>query len=241
MSPVLLNPSRFASGGGGGGGYAAEVLTDTPLFYWRLGEASGTTAADASGNSRAGTYTNSPTLGTAGLVTADSDTAITLAVDSGQCCAIASASWMDGLTALSVEAIVKFSSSTDTTNGDAIVSRYNSGGYQWLLWRTTSGKFGFQIQVGGSFINATGTTSVALSTKYHVVGTWDGSNARIYVNGTLEATTATSGSIATSTAALEVGRYSGANATTPGVIVDEAAMFGAALSGTRVSAHAAAA
>jgi hypothetical protein len=36
--------------------YTAAVSADTPLLHWRLGEASGATAADASGNSRTGTY-----------------------------------------------------------------------------------------------------------------------------------------------------------------------------------------
>lgn len=39
--------------------YSQEVLADSPLLYWRLGEASGTTAADASGNGRTGTYAGS--------------------------------------------------------------------------------------------------------------------------------------------------------------------------------------
>lgn len=47
--------------------YRTEVLTDSPLAYLRLGEASGTTAADEQG-AHAGTYTNTPTLGATGAV-----------------------------------------------------------------------------------------------------------------------------------------------------------------------------
>jgi hypothetical protein len=36
--------------------YETEILADSPVGYWRLGEASGTTAADASGNGYTGTY-----------------------------------------------------------------------------------------------------------------------------------------------------------------------------------------
>ena len=43
-------------GPGGGIGYAAEVLADGPSMYWRMGETSGTSAADASGNGKVGTY-----------------------------------------------------------------------------------------------------------------------------------------------------------------------------------------
>jgi len=47
------------------------------LGYWRFGEASGTSAADASGKGHTGTYVNSPTLGVTGLLTGDADTAVT--------------------------------------------------------------------------------------------------------------------------------------------------------------------
>lgn len=36
--------------------YASEVLADSPAGYWRLGETSGTTAVDTSGNAHSGTY-----------------------------------------------------------------------------------------------------------------------------------------------------------------------------------------
>ena len=36
--------------------YSAVILGDTPLGYWRLGESSGSTAADSSGNGYNGTY-----------------------------------------------------------------------------------------------------------------------------------------------------------------------------------------
>lgn len=36
--------------------YDSEVAADSPALYWKLQETSGTSAADASGNSRAGTY-----------------------------------------------------------------------------------------------------------------------------------------------------------------------------------------
>jgi hypothetical protein len=47
--------------------YRDEVLADSPLAYLRLGEASGTAAADEVG-AHAGTYVNTPTLGAAGAV-----------------------------------------------------------------------------------------------------------------------------------------------------------------------------
>ena len=55
--------------------YRNQVLADEPLAYWRLGEPSGTSAADASGNGNTGTYGGSPTLGATGALAGDTDTA----------------------------------------------------------------------------------------------------------------------------------------------------------------------
>lgn len=54
--------------------YADAVLADSPTLYWRLGEASGTTAANLGSASGDGTYAGSPTLGQAGLLPGDADT-----------------------------------------------------------------------------------------------------------------------------------------------------------------------
>jgi hypothetical protein len=57
--------------------YPDHVLDDGAVAYWRLGEASGTTAVDATGNGHDGTYVFSPTLGVTGLLINDVDTAAT--------------------------------------------------------------------------------------------------------------------------------------------------------------------
>lgn len=59
--------------------YARAVLSQAPLLYWRLGETSGTIAADASGNGVPGTYSSNAASLTAGsLVAGDGNPAITL-------------------------------------------------------------------------------------------------------------------------------------------------------------------
>ena len=61
--------ATYTPQGGGGPSYSSSVLADSPLAYWRLGESSGSTAADASGNGRTGSYLNTPTLGAGGALT----------------------------------------------------------------------------------------------------------------------------------------------------------------------------
>lgn len=70
--------------GGRGTTYAESVLNLDPVAYWRLGESSGTTAVDASGNGHTGTYVNTPTLGVAGALSADADTAVAFTRASSQ-------------------------------------------------------------------------------------------------------------------------------------------------------------
>ncbi len=48
-------------------GYSDEIQADNPLGYWRLGEMTGTTAVDASGNGIDGVYSGGVTLNVPGL------------------------------------------------------------------------------------------------------------------------------------------------------------------------------
>lgn len=64
-----------------GAGWEPLVLSLQPVAWWRLGETSGTTAVDASGNGHDGTYEGSPTLGVDGLVVGDPDTAVDMEGD----------------------------------------------------------------------------------------------------------------------------------------------------------------
>lgn len=59
-----------------GPSYRDAVLATNPFGYWRLGEASGTVVHDEMGLHN-GIYANGPTLGVPGLLTGDSNTAVT--------------------------------------------------------------------------------------------------------------------------------------------------------------------
>ena len=96
----------------GASDYPTTVLADSPVGYWRLGEASGTNAADSSGNAHDGTWsgTGSPTLGVTGLITGGNTAATTSGATSGPYCALPSGVPNLGST-FTVEAWVKTSSS----------------------------------------------------------------------------------------------------------------------------------
>jgi hypothetical protein len=60
---------------------------------------------------------------------------------------------------------------------------------------TTTGKPSFDLTTAGGISYATATTAIDNGTWCYMVGTYDGSNMRIYINSTLEDTTAKSGNI----------------------------------------------
>jgi hypothetical protein len=56
--------------------------------------------------------------------------------------------------------------------------------------------FAFAVNIAGTVYTATATTPVVVvGTSYFVMGTYDGTNVRIYVNGVLQGTTAATGAI----------------------------------------------
>src|SRR5262249_13850932 len=57
----------------------------------------------------------------------------------------------------------------------------------------------------GTYVSALGASQLPLSTWTYLATTYDGSTLRMYVNGTLTASTAVSGNLLTSTGALRIG------------------------------------
>lgn len=223
-----------------GAGYSAEVLADVPALYWRLGDASGTTASDSSGNGRNGSYVGSPTLGATGLLATDADTAVTFN-GSSQYASINYASWMDASTALTIEALIK----TSMSGIGAILDRdpLSSRVYQF---RVNSGKLEF-IKIGGTggIVGATSVATVNDNARHHVAATYDGSNIRLYVDGALDKTVSAAGNLGTSGARFRVGVNNSLNADGSTAFfngtIDEAAVYNSTLSGARIAAHWAAA
>lgn len=209
--------------------YRDLVLADAPLAYYRLGETSGTVMVDSSGNVHDGQYFSGVAgNGATGLLTGDSDKCADF---SNKICFTPFASWMTRAN-FSIEAIFV----ADVVSGNrTIASRYDGGGLLWTL--RIDGSILTMWVNGSSLVSTTSVTTMVVGTKYHVAATYDGTNVRLYVNGTLERTVSVPG-LSAVTPGFRIG--TGTTGEYFDGRIDEVAYYGAALAGTRVAAHAAA-
>ena len=105
----------------------------------------------------------------------------------------------------------------DVTTGSASTSTMHilgneySGGY---ALRSISQKFQFIIYIGGTIRTVTATSTWTANTHYHLVGTYDGSSVKLYVNGSLNNSLTVSGTITTPSNSTVMGvgaRFYGSN------------------------------
>lgn len=221
--------------------YSLEVLTDFPRIYLRLGESSGTTAADSSGNGRTGAYTNGPTLGVTGALVGDANTAVTLD-GSNDYVAISAASWMN-IADYSVEVWFK---STSTTAGVYFATRDNAvtGTKIWGLgFNNTAGDgkvvFVTWSSVSGSLFQPLYSTTAGFNDGawHHVVAVKSGNMVLLYVDGVLEnSSTAYSAFDTSSAVGIDLGRRGNSSLYFPGTL-DEFAFYPTALSAARIATH----
>lgn len=241
MSPSSMVRRRsglYVPRSGGGGAYAAAVLADSPLWYPKLDETSGTSAADSSGLGRAAAaHTNAPTVGQTSLLSDGTGKSVTYNGTSAYTSETYASAWMNPA-AVAWEAIIQ-PTSTSLSGVRAIVSRWESSvTVLHTLLYVTGGKAAFTCMVGGVQKDAVGATTLTAGSKYHVVGKFDGTTLKVIVNGTVDGSLAASGSLPTSTAAIEIARCSQSNSTCFAGGIDEVAYY-AGLSDTRAAAHAA--
>lgn len=110
---------------------------------------------------------------------------------------------LDITTAISVECWIYY----DGSNGKGLLGRWSSGAdSNYLLYTSTS-------SIGQFYINTTAPSNINTPTLtagnwYHIVGTYDGSDMRIYLNGSESSNTSKTGSISTSSNDIEIGRFS---------------------------------
>lgn len=216
--------------------YVDLVVDDAPLFYWRLGDSSGTVAADASGNGRTGTYNGSPTLSAPSLLEGAQENTAVVFDGVNDYVSIADAAWMDGITTAGTwevwlkttasGALIYMIDRDNTTTGSAWQFRLTSSGQvQLVLFSALNTVLGFAT---GPVVND--------GFPHHVVATWDGTTIRYYIDGIRTTSSAVSGTIPNIAVAINVGRSNAGTGFFTGTI-DEVAVYSRALSAQEVREH----
>ena len=211
--------------------YRDEVLKDSPLLYYRFGEASGTVAYDSSSHGLPGTYKNSPTLGSTGLVAKDSDKAVTLA--EGKFIERAHSTAYNHGDNFTYEAWIELSGSIGTER--CICFKLGTGGTMAKFVVNSEGKL--LLRVPGFANLAIGKTVLKTGTKYLVGTTKTGGTNKVYVNGVDDTASTETREVTNNTGVLRIGSEEGEAGENFNGVIDEFVIYGSALSAERMLAH----
>lgn len=244
----LLNPFRFGGGGGGGSSYYEEVMADNPVVYWRLGEASGTSAFDSSGNNKTALYREpAETVSCPGLITSDVDTAIDLpgTATSSQVglyyagnTVVFSSSW-------SIDMLLRPDSAPALT-GVGIIAQMG------IPVGTNYPEIDVYDRGGGSYsirVMNSGVSQLILTTDTWTYGNpmhlcirqVGGGALEVYVDGVIRGSTSWNYAGNAGEVRVGCGAFNGTSDSYPYAgVIDEVAMYPSALSPSRIAAHAAA-
>jgi PKD repeat protein len=163
--------------------YGAAIFASDPLLYYRLGESSGTVAADSGAQENPGTYAGTVTLGTPGAVKGTSDTAATFAGGS-----VASNAAFSNPTTYSTAIWFK----TTTNRGGKLTGFGNaqsglSSNYDRHVYMQDNGTLVFGTYTGQ--LNTITTPMAYNDNNWHmVVATQSSAGMMLYVDGVLTGT-----------------------------------------------------
>ena len=201
------------------------VLTDPELMaHWKLDDGEGSIASDSSGNGNHGILTNGPVWTSGGF-----SGALIFDGQNDQVTVDSTPLAMDTWNAISVGAWIKNDIGVGAGTDD-IVSYWNyPSSPSWLLSHHGNNKYFWSIN-GTGFV-----TGGVLSTDWtHVVGTYDGSTMRLYVNGVEAALlSGLSGNLPFSTADIIIGGQADGSNFFDGII-DEVQIYNRALSAQEI-------
>ncbi len=214
-----------------------DTVAFTPglVSHWRLGEASGTTAADAKGLQSA-TYNGAVDRGQAGALLGDANTAVNFNAQS-EFLSIPDRSQYD-LNGFTVELWVNLNAYGDTSGWRRIASKGASPAERnWLLSLAagTNGRVVYSYSDGTSFKQGTSNVDLQLNRWYHLAYTHvPGTKIQLFVDGVLDSEVATTTTPVTGTT---TGNVAGDGAEWTSARYDEVAIYNQALSAERIKQH----
>ena len=223
--------SVTTSGSGGGGGGEGPEDPEGLVAAYGFNEGSGNTAGDSSENELDGTisgasWTSAGKYGGALSFDGTDDSV-----------SVPDANALDLTTSMTLSAWVKM---------DAVSNRFqaliykerngNDGSYALEADSTVSSRPGLNFRTTG-WQAARAPDPLSTATWAHLAATWDGTTAKIYLNGTLVKTQTMTGTITTSTGLLKIGgtAITGSNQHVD-ALIDEVRIYNRALSQVEVQA-----
>jgi hypothetical protein len=229
---ILYDPSA-----GGASAYSDAVLADEPVGYWRLGEPSGTTANDSAG-SNAGVYGPLPQQGVDSLVPADPANAAAAFDGDDDRVAIPHAEAIAPEEQVTVEAWVEpdeLPLTDDPVEAPLFAGLVvKPGAYALQLFGSRPE---FTMVRGEDRIRARAPIgTVSAGSAYHLVGTYDGANVRLYVDGEQVGATPLTGAIADEERDLSIGAWRD-GVEHVDAVVDDVSVYDMALSPAQVEEH----
>jgi hypothetical protein len=223
---IVYDPSAT-----GASAYSDAVLADEPAGYWRLGEPSGTTANDSAG-SNTGTYGAVPDQGADSLVPADPANAAATFDGVDDRVEVPHAESIAPSDEVAVEAWIEpdqlrspGSYSGLVVKAGSYALQFNGPRLEFTVIRDTV-RYRAQAAIG----------AIELDKAYHVVGTYDGTRVRLYVDGEQVASTALTGAIGESDESLGIGSRDNDDEFFAGTI-DDVSVYGDALGAAQVEQH----
>jgi hypothetical protein len=158
--------------------YPAEVLADNPALYLRLGEKTGPAARDET-QQRSPTYGGKVTYGAKGAIANDPDTAATFSGAVGSTVSIPRGLDFPGTAPFSVEVWAR--QTTANQFGWAVDHQVYGNRNGWSL------RFGdviaFERWLDNNVSGVAVPTKLAIDTYQHIVATFDGAIAVLYIDG----------------------------------------------------------
>jgi hypothetical protein len=218
--------------------YAAAVLADSPVLYWRLSDSAGS-AQDSSGNGLHGTYLAAK-LNEPGALYCDANKAVRFTHVSQTHVVHERDPLLEPPQALSIE--FWFKQTGTAIDWEKLIWYGDSTEAPWGSWGVERG-----LATNPKLFTLTLATDVQrywldydafeADTWYHYVGTWNGSTMRVYVDGVLQRQGAATGTL----------KYWGPYGFAVGACmppfgffngwIDEVAIYDKALSTARIAAH----
>lgn len=160
--------------------YSSRVTADAPVSYWRFGEVSGP-LVDSRGFLN-GSYVGGPQRGAAGLIGGDPDTAVSFNGTTQYAEVPSSPAWMPSTFTLELSV----QPGAGLTNRTIWASQGVFTG--WWVTTTATGAVRVSIGNGSAWRYQDSSTALQPGVRYHLIVTYDGSRARLYINGTLSST-----------------------------------------------------